>query len=104
MEQQAFDAEAIKSESNEVSWTKKNDKQLIFHLIEEMKSQTTKLGGCRGKKNRVTMLVHTSRRFIYYLFEFKYFNYLYKKNTELLLQKKKKKLPHTNSKNYTFLS
>ena len=50
MEQQAFDAEAIKSESNEVSWTKKNDKQLIFHLIEEMKSQTTELGGCRGKK------------------------------------------------------
>ena len=36
------------------------------------------------------MLVHTSRRFIYYLFEFKYFNYLYKKNTKLLLQKKKK--------------
>lgn len=48
MEQQAFDAEAIKSESNEVSWTKKNDKQLICHLIEEMKSQAREFGGCQG--------------------------------------------------------
>ena len=48
MEQQAFDAEAIKSESNVVSWTKKNDKQLIFHLIEEMKSQAREFGGCQG--------------------------------------------------------
>ena len=41
--------------------------------------------------------------YICYLFVFKYFNYLYKKNTKLLLKKKKKKAT-TSCKNYSFLS
>lgn len=63
MEQQAFDAEAIKSESNEISWTKINDKQLICHLIEEIDEKSSqRIWRLLRIKNRVTMLVHTPKR------------------------------------------
>ena len=40
----------------------------------------------------------------FYLFVFKYFNYVYIKNTKLLLKKKKKKNPTTSRKNFSFSS
>ena len=71
------------------------------------------------KKVKTIMLSHVQKReknhyfhhpfvfkclipiYICYLIEFKNFNYLYKKNTKLIFQKKK---PITSHKNYSFLS
>ena len=48
----------------------------------------------RGKKNHYS---HHPSYLYCYLFEFKYFNYLYKKNTKLLLPKQKNPLPHVKT-------
>ena len=42
--------------------------------------------------------------YICYLFEFKYFNYIYQKNTKYKITSSKKKKPTTSHKNYLFLS
>ena len=92
MEQQAFDAEAIKSESNELSWTKKNDKQLIFHLIEEMKSQPRELGGCQGKKiELLCWFILQNDVFVIYLNSNTSIIFSFKKIQNDCFKKKKKK-------------